>query len=477
MKKWINVLVFIFILSITVGFFSKVMMDKNCIQKNRDFFRETQQYDVLFFGSSHMELFISPLDLWNEYGITSYNFGSPEEGIPITYQVIKNAVNINKPKIICVDMHMFNVEGNYSGDSKLHYALDAFPLNKTKLESICEMAESKEALLEMIFTIGKYHGRWKDLSEAALSDKEHYQKGNMSYGYWHTMKVTPFEQHELVSGENAIPEDSKDIIYINKIIDLCKENDIQLLFISTPYVCDENSQKNIHAAEKIAQRECIPYLNFVDMNSVIDMQIDMYDTGHVNQSGMHKVTKYLGSYITKNYLLENNKDNPNYSAWNNSYEEYKDLKKECFWMVDELQAILEMLHDEDLSCYVYVGENVNIENKEQIGNLIQNISRENLVVDSETGIKSEDIRPLSQMDDLLWNTNYMFTNQNEITELGGEAAVDCIKEKFPDIEFNADTMTVFVIDSTTGETLIVKEYKSDTECNDLFCSINPKYLL
>lgn len=475
MKKIIRNAIFIIIFIMCVCGVSYVLQDKSSVNKNKEFFKEKNQFDVLFFGSSHMELFVSPMDLWRDYGFTSYNFGCPEQGLPVTYWVIKNAIDYNKPKMIVVDMHMFNLQGNYSNNEYLHYGLDSFPLTKTKLEAIKEMTNSKEEFLEMIFKIGKYHGNWKNLSESSFRDLDYYMMGNMSYGYYHTMKVTPFEQYPLIDDIAEINEES--YIYTKKIIDLCKNEGIELLFVSTPFLCDSNLQMNIHAAEKIAAENDIPYINFVDMNSVIDMQIDMYDMGHVNQSGMHKVTDYIGSYITKNYDVVSHSDDVHYSRWNGLYDNYKQLKYESILREDDLDVTLETLHDENITTYVFIGKNVNLDLNDAEIVLIQNVFRDNIVADKNSSEKFQEQFPLLKLETSIYSQGYLVYNEDGLTEIAGDEAKDAFNAIVLEHEISDDMLAIAVFDKDTHMLKLLRAYTDDKkESDDLFVDIDRIYL-
>lgn len=458
-RKIINCTIFLIILVLCVNFASNILQDKSSEYKNSDFFSEKNQFDVLFFGSSHMELFVSPLEMWKDYGFISYNFGNPEEGIPITYHVIKNAIEVNKPKVVVVETYMFNLSGKYSSASKLHYGLDSFPLNKTKIDSVIEMTDNTNDFLEMFFCIGKYHENWKILNRGSFENTEHFYKGNMSYGYYHTMKVSPYEQFEHIPGENEVPEDSKDYIYIKKIIELCKEKGIKLIFVSMPYMCDEFRQKNVHVVERIANENNVQCLNLIELNSVIDMKTDMYDDGHVNQSGMQKVSYYLGEWLTKNCELTDHRNDSSYAKWDKDYSEFTTFKTECINNSDDLYVTLEMLHDDSYSANIFVGKDVVVEDNDEFLLLLQNIPRRNINVCSGDSEKSENEYPLNKLSEYAFKDNYYFSNASgEVTEFTGEEAIEKIVKEYPEYESNTDKIIIVIKDSSDGKTVGTKVF-------------------
>ena len=101
-KTFVQVVVSVLLLAIMVLYTSKILERKDAYVKYEAFFKEENDFDVLFFGSSNMQHMVIPLQLWNEYGITSYNFGNTSERLPVTYWTIKNALEYTNPKVVCI---------------------------------------------------------------------------------------------------------------------------------------------------------------------------------------------------------------------------------------------------------------------------------------------------------------------------------------------------------------------------------------
>ena len=72
---------------------------KLCRNKFHNFFEHAEDFDVLFIGSSHMVNGVFPLELWHDYGITSFNLGGHANHIPTTYWEYMNALDYADPDI------------------------------------------------------------------------------------------------------------------------------------------------------------------------------------------------------------------------------------------------------------------------------------------------------------------------------------------------------------------------------------------
>ena len=61
------------ILVLVVGVTQKLFERKYSYSKYYDFYKQQQDFDVLFLGTSHVLNAVYPMELWRDYGIVSYN--------------------------------------------------------------------------------------------------------------------------------------------------------------------------------------------------------------------------------------------------------------------------------------------------------------------------------------------------------------------------------------------------------------------
>lgn len=62
-------------------------------------------HDVLMVGDCEVYESFSPIDLWKEFGITSYIRGSAQQLVWQSYYLLKDALEYEKPKVV-----VFNVQ-------------------------------------------------------------------------------------------------------------------------------------------------------------------------------------------------------------------------------------------------------------------------------------------------------------------------------------------------------------------------------
>ena len=71
--------------------------------KYEDFYAQEEDFDVLFLGTSHVINAVYPMELWEDYGIVSYNMAGHGNKMPTTYWVFENALLETTPKLVVID--------------------------------------------------------------------------------------------------------------------------------------------------------------------------------------------------------------------------------------------------------------------------------------------------------------------------------------------------------------------------------------
>ena len=84
---------------------NEVLLMKSNEEKFADYYSlENKDHDVLFLGTSHMLNSIIPMELWDHFGLTSYNMAIRNGRIPTDYWILKNALHYSKPKVVVIDI-------------------------------------------------------------------------------------------------------------------------------------------------------------------------------------------------------------------------------------------------------------------------------------------------------------------------------------------------------------------------------------
>ena len=270
------------------------------VAKERD-----NSLDVLFFGDSECFAAYSPLQMYAEYGFSSYICGTAAQRPCDTFYIMEEVLKKQNPKVIVLETNCIfreAVDKDNNADAFFNMLADKFP-------------------------IFKYHIRWKFIFRELYF--KNYSSIDNYKGFILRTEIKPYE-----SGEYMIPTDKKagigddNMKYLENIINLCKEKDISLLLVASPSPLNQNYKKH-NAIESISDKFGIEFIDYNLMTDElgIDWNYDTKDYGdHVNLNGAVKVTAAMGEYLVNNYNLPDHRnDKAYYEAWDLEAEEF--LKK------------------------------------------------------------------------------------------------------------------------------------------------------
>lgn len=316
--------------------------------KYQPFYEQKADFDVLFMGSSHVLDGIFPMELWNDYGIVSYNFGGYGNRLATSYWVMKSALEHTSPQLMVIDCYM--LESNLKKDANeeyLHQSFDQIPLSRTKVEAILDIFP--QGAMEYIWSFTSYHERWKNLKKRDFETEPTKEKGAKMVTTVGTPRIYTEEDTESV-----LEEETTSIQYLKKMIRECQAEGIEVLLVYLPYFADTDAQISANSVYPIAEEYGINYLNFLRIEGLVNDKGDFADQTHLNASGARKVTDYLGKYIQEHYDIKDQRDNELYAGWHQDYEEYTEYKITVLEEQQELYRYLMLLQDKRFSHCIYL---------------------------------------------------------------------------------------------------------------------------
>lgn len=318
------------IMSVCVSCFCELVRQKGVqVVTYSNFYRLPEEsVDVIFLGTSHLLNAFIPQELYNEYGITSYNLSSPYQPPLMSYYWLKETLKTQRPKTVVLDTYYIpEYRSKKSPEDFVRSALEHMCWGAVKIEAIYNACKKYSGLSELSFYLPniRYHDRWENLWENDFLFEEYalsrdLKGAHILTGNKNKKKFRPFRMQQL-NKDQIKPLDE----YTEKIGQFCVENNIKLILVKTPNarwtINDHNS------LETFANKNNLP---FYDMNvDVIYRQID-YDYnkytndngGHPNFQGAIKLTHFIGKILRDEYGLEPHKSKP----WENKKKAYANVK-------------------------------------------------------------------------------------------------------------------------------------------------------
>lgn len=290
--------------------------------------------DVLFVGDSCIYNAVSPLEIYNETGITSFDLSTPGQKMWSSYYLLNEAFKTQKPKVCFVECGEYLLNSEFGRAIDKRAIIDTLKLSSNKINVINDkiynlsFIEKLGALVPAI----EYHSRWKEID--ANDVRKNLYKGEQTYkGFVFNSKTKAYNGNKKFNDkhkndiaqnntENAVSDNFKK--YFEKTVDLCNKNNCTLILIKIPDIQDWTDEKHSQV-EAFSKTNNIPFidLNYNNQDLNINWSEDSSDSGyHLNLRGAQKVSKYLANYLKENFNLENHKNDPNYSSWSLAYENY-----------------------------------------------------------------------------------------------------------------------------------------------------------
>ncbi|MBQ6385739.1 MAG: hypothetical protein IJJ38_06195 [Lachnospiraceae bacterium] len=377
MKKIVRSIIFLAGLVILIRGISYIVTPKDSAEKLNSFFREEQDFDVLFLGISHMEVGVHPLEMWNDFGFTSFDFGESGNTIDSSYWVLRNALDYTTPKLVVIDVRHMDLKEREDFAHYFRFNYDRFPLSRNKIAAALELMPSKEKALELLFPVLQFHNRWNSLKakDLSLSVTERIDRGSYRYK---KPKVAVPRISEGADTLKARESEAYAASYLRRTIELCRDRGIEVLLTELPYPADRESREYANGVQAIADEYGIRYLNFLeeDKIGVIDFDTDMKDrSSHVNESGARKVSGYLGAYIREHYQLPDHRADEAYASWQQDYSDYTLYKEKRILSQKSPDLTLMLLSDKNISSCIYVKGSSPALTDERLRGLIRNIAQ------------------------------------------------------------------------------------------------------
>lgn len=254
-----------------------------------NFYEEEENIDNLYLGSSHVYCSLNPDELDEMTGENNFNLSSPAQRLNGSYYLIREADRKHDLKHVYVDVY-YNVATGVEGEFKKDgvganwFNADYMENSPNRFAYIFHMSD-KSGYMESIMPFIRYRSRLfdKEYIKANVDKKSGIDFSNYQYvkqnekgfvqfmdkGFYYTTlelqeKDLFFNQTKYMGEENPLTEDAK--VYLQKIIEYCKENDIELTLFSAP----------VYRLEILGTGDYDTYINYV-RNIADEYDVEYYD--------------------------------------------------------------------------------------------------------------------------------------------------------------------------------------------------------
>lgn len=336
-KRILKITAAVLVLVLVLAVVQRILMPKYVSEAQdgrliAEYYDSAKNHDVVFVGDCEVYENISPVKLWQEYGISSYVRGSPQQLIWHSYYLMEETLKHEKPEAF-----VFNVlsmkYGEPQSEAYNRLALDGMKWSASKAASVNAAMTDEEDFITYLFPLLRFHSRWSELTaeDFAYAFKEVPQLSINGY----LMRIDVDGIEELRKGRELADYSFADVCweYLDKMRTLCEENGVELILMKAPtntpqWYWYEQWDVQIKA---YAEKHGLRYYNFLENTEEIglDYTTDTYDQGgHLNLSGAEKLSVYFGKILCDELGLKGHKGEAEYeSVWQTLTEQYEQIRK------------------------------------------------------------------------------------------------------------------------------------------------------
>ena len=280
--------------------------------------------DVLILGTSTMSTALSPLEMYEDEGVSAYNVSTLSQPLVASYYLLRDAYDRNPNSLTTVIIDPSYAISKLTESSYADSVITAMPFSLNKIEAIEECSKHFEGydLVAHLIPVLQFHSRWNELSlrnyDTLLKGDDQLDTSERGYiaRYGNNYNLLDKELIDLsASVTTEIDYDDERLEklytwgkeYLDRIVSFCEEHNLKLIFVKVPKA--EWSNLSHDAMQKLANDYDVEYLDLSTPEHrsacKLSYNVDYIDSKHLNVTGMKKATKYVCDYLkTHGYLSE-----------------------------------------------------------------------------------------------------------------------------------------------------------------------------
>lgn len=293
----------------------------------REYYDEETDHDVIFVGDCEVYENISPITLWENYGITSYIRGSAQQLIWHSYYLLRETFETESPDVV-----VFNVlsmkYGEPQSEAYNRMTLDGMKLSSVKMEAVQASMTDEEEAISYVFPLLRYHSRITQLTDEDV--RYMFARDKISHnGYLMRVDVKPMGQlpYPEQLGDYTLPDVCYN--YLDKMRTLCESNGAEFILMKSPSLYPHWYEEWDQQIRDYAEKYGLTYINYIDsMDDIgIDMSTDTYDGGlHLNIYGAEKLSDSIGAMLSSQYGVKDHRgEEPYESIYSEKVKFYHDM--------------------------------------------------------------------------------------------------------------------------------------------------------
>lgn len=296
----------------------------------KEYYKDVPDHDVIFLGDCEVYENISPIRLWEEYGITSYIRGSANQLTAQSYYLLEDTLKHEKPKAVVFNvLAMSLAEQNNEAYNRM--TMEGMKWSGAKLQAIKATMMEEEHFADYIFPLLRYHSRWQELEPEDFT--YYFHEDQVSHnGYYMRADVRPAGDFPRERPLADYAFSVKNYEYLDRMRKLCEKEGIQFILMKAPSLYPVWHEEWEQQIVDYASANNLLYINCIrDADKIgLDFNEDTYDGGlHLNLYGAEKLSVYLGGILKEAYGFSDRREETETAAlWEKKISFYEEMEKQ-----------------------------------------------------------------------------------------------------------------------------------------------------
>jgi len=295
----------------------------------REYYNSTMDQDLILIGDCEVYANISTIALWEEFGITSFIRGSPQQLVWKSYYLLEDTLrHANQMPQVVVFNVMAMQYGEPLNEAYNRLTLDGMRMSPTKIRAINASRTEDEDWLSYIFPFFRFKDNWRYLSSEDF--QFFFRDPQVSInGFMVRSDVVPvgFIPQPLRRTDFQFSE--KAYYYLERMVHLTREHEIELVLIKAPNLFPYWHSEWDEQIIAFAEEHDLLYINFLNYEDEIglDWSYHSFNAGlHLNVFGAELLARHFGEILQETFELPDRRSEPDVAAqWNAMAEQYHNL--------------------------------------------------------------------------------------------------------------------------------------------------------
>lgn len=283
--------------------------------------------DAVFVGPSHVYDALIPQLIYDETGITSYNFASSAQSFEASSWAAVEAMRTARPDVVFVETALIAADESFRQSSNYYTSLARMlsPFSLTKYQAFADLRRIEQASYETAsqtdiasageidwtdyFRLTAFHTQYASLTRTGLDFALGCDFYAASRGYDYVFhaateqeiaeQISTYTDEELAAASLS----TEKLAALDRIMDASERYGVEVVFMVLPYFEDARDEKLLAETEEYVTDRGFAFLNFNEMELGLDANTDFNNATHTNYYGAVKTTRAMAQYLADNFDL------------------------------------------------------------------------------------------------------------------------------------------------------------------------------